>query len=67
MEIHVRMSEMPITVGAVVTVDPDGDYNAYVNSLLPREAQLRALAHELIHAGQDDLYSDAPIEDVEHM
>lgn len=65
MEIHVRMKQMPVTVGAVVSVDPDGDYNAYVNSSWSREAQVRALAHELIHAGREDLYNDEPIEDVE--
>ncbi|MBQ6425762.1 MAG: hypothetical protein IJJ92_03035 [Clostridia bacterium] len=56
---------MPETIGAVVSVDPDGDYNAYVNSSWSREAQVRALAHELIHAGREDLYNDEPIEDVE--
>lgn len=65
MEIHVRMKQMPETIGAVVSVDPDGDYNAYVNSSWSREAQVRALAHELIHAGREDLYNDEPIEDVE--
>lgn len=59
------MKQMPETIGAVVSVDPDGDYNAYVNSSWSREAQVRALAHELIHAGREDLYNDEPIEDVE--
>lgn len=67
MEIHVRMKQMPETIGAVVSVDPDGDYNAYVNSSWSREAQVRALAHELIHAGREDLYNDESIEDVEKM
>ncbi len=67
MEIHVRMKQMPETIGAVVSVDPDGDYNAYVNSSWSREAQVRALAHELIHAGLEDVYSDEPIEDIENM
>ena len=61
------MKQMPETIGAVVSVDPDGDYNAYVNSSLSREAQLKALAHELIHAGLEDVYSDEPIEDIENM
>ena len=65
MEIHVRIKQMPVTVGAIVSVDPDGDYNAYVNASLSREEQLKALAHELIHAGREDLYNDAPIEEVE--
>ena len=67
MEIHVRMKQMPETIGAVVSVDPDGDYNAYFNSSWSREAQVRALAHELIHAGLEDVYSDEPIEDIENM
>lgn len=61
------MKQMPETIGAVVSVDPDGDYNAYVNSSWSREAQVRALAHELIHAGREDLYNDESIEDVEKM
>lgn len=61
------MKQLPETIGAVVSVDPDGDYNAYVNSSWSREAQVRALAHELIHAGQEDVYSDEPIEDIENM
>lgn len=67
MEIHVRLKQMPVTVGAIVSVDPDGDYNAYVNSSLSREEQLKALAHELIHVSREDLYSDEPIEDVENI
>ena len=67
MEIHVRMKQMPETIGAVVSVDPDGDYNAYVNSTWSREAQVKALAHELIHAGLEDVYSDEPIKDIENM
>jgi len=65
MEIHVRLKQLPAAIGAVISVDPDGDYNAYINSALSREAQLRALAHELLHAAREDLYSDEPIEDVE--
>ena len=61
------MKQMPETIGAVVSVDPDGDYNAYVNSSWSREAQVRALAHELIHAGLEDVYSDEPIKDIENM
>lgn len=61
------MKQMPETIGAVVSVDPDGDYNAYVNSSWSREAQVRALAHELIHVGQEDLYNNEPIEDVENI
>ncbi len=61
------MKQLPETIGAVVSVDPDGDYNAYVNSSWSREAQVRALAHELIHAGLEDVYSDEPIEDIENM
>lgn len=66
MEVHVRMKQLPPAIGAIVSIDPDGDYNAYVNSTWSREAQVKALAHELIHAGQDDLYNDVPIEDVEN-
>ncbi len=65
MEVHVRLKQMPAAVGAIVSVDPDGDYNAYVNASWSREAQVRALAHELIHASQDDLYNDEPIETIE--
>ena len=65
MEIHVRLKQLPAAIGAVISVDPDGDYNAYINSSWSREMQLRALAHELIHAGQEDLYNDKPIDDIE--
>ena len=47
--VHVRRIALPRTVRAVTVTDPDGDYNVYLNGVLPPEVQRSALEHELRH------------------
>lgn len=43
---------------AVTVIDNDGNFNIYVNALLPRKTQIRAVRHELRHISKDHFYDD---------
>lgn len=64
-ECAVRLVDLPVTAGGVIAVDETGFVNIYLNARLSREAQLKALRHELRHYYRGDLYSDEDIRTVE--
>lgn len=37
-------------------MDDDGDFNVYINALLPDEAQKESYMHELEHINRDHFY-----------
>jgi hypothetical protein len=41
--------------------DPDGDYNVYLNGVLPPEVQRSALEHELRHIGGGHFYNERSV------
>lgn len=51
-----RVVELPARVNAVTVVDEDGDYNVYVNAMLPKEARRRAYEHECRHIKKHHFY-----------
>ena len=55
-EIVCRLADLPLKVRAVTVVDPDGDFNVYVNSNLSLEEQRKAYKHELVHIRQNHHY-----------
>lgn len=61
-EIIVRFIAMPRTIKGNTTVDSEGDYNVYINSVLPRELQEKAYQHELAHIKLNHLFDERPIE-----
>lgn len=61
----VRLIDLDVKVGGLIAVDEDGFVNIYLNARLSRDAQLRALRHELTHYLRGDFYSDADIREVE--
>lgn len=61
----VRLIDMDTKVSGALAVGEDGFVNIYLNARLSRDAQLRALRHELNHYIRGDLYSDADIRAVE--
>ena len=63
----VRLIDLEVNVGGLIAVDEEGFVNIYLNARLSREAQLKALRHELRHYYRDDLYSDADIREVERL
>lgn len=61
----VRLIDLDVRVGGLLSVGEDGFINIYLNARLSRDQQLRALRHELAHYARDDLYSDADIREAE--
>lgn len=47
--IYIRGLELPPRVRGVTTIDDDGNYNVFVNTLLGEDAQHEALIHEICH------------------
>lgn len=62
---RVILMPFPGDVYACVRVDPDGYPTIYINEALSPDAQRRALAHELHHFQNGDLFNYLTIEDVE--
>lgn len=62
---RVRLVDLPVQAGGAIAVSEDGFINIYLNARLSRDAQLRALQHELRHHYRGDLYSDRDIRMVE--
>ena len=63
--VHVRCISLPRTVRTVTVTDPQGDYNVYVNGVLPPEVQRSALEHELRHIGCGHFYNEKPVSENE--
>lgn len=59
--VHVRRISLPRAVRAVTVTDPEGDYNVYVNGVLPPEVQRSALEHELRHIDGGHFYNEKPV------
>lgn len=62
---RVRLVDLPVTVGGMISVDGSDFVNIYINARLSRDAQREALQHELRHHYRGDLYSDQDIRAVE--
>lgn len=58
--VFVRMQQFPGNVKGSVSLDPNGDYNIYINQNLNYEQQMQALAHELIHIDSDHIRVNLP-------
>lgn len=62
----VRVIPFPVDcVGGAVTPNDDGTYSVYINANIDRYRQKEAYKHEVMHIERGDLYSDAPIEEIE--
>lgn len=61
-----RVVELPRSVNAVTVIDNDGNYNVYVNALLPIEEQREAFNHETRHISRNHFYSSKPVVDCEN-
>ena len=61
----VRLLDMPCSVKAMTAMDEEGYCNIYVNSKLSREAQLKAIKHELVHIHKDDFHNTLDIREAE--
>lgn len=56
-EVIVRLAHWGGRYNGVTIIDGNGDYNVYINPFLNREAQHRALEHELAHIRRNHFYN----------
>lgn len=59
-DVFVRTIPMPLSVRAFTIPDAQGDYNIYLNSLLPEEQQQLSYAHEKRHIDNGDFFRELP-------
>ena len=57
----IRFVDLPPNVHGVTVVDPDGDYNVYINAKQGFNDNEKAKMHELKHIESNDFYN---IEDI---
>lgn len=61
----VRLIDMPISAGGMMTECPDGHVDIYINARLSHAGQRRAAKHEFDHWRNDDLHNGRPIREIE--
>lgn len=61
----VRLVDMPVREGGMISEDPDGHINVYINARLSSTGQHTAAFHEWEHWYNDDLNNDKGIREVE--
>lgn len=65
-ELIVRVVDMPSnTIGGVVIVDDEGDYNIYINARKSHAGQREAFEHELRHIRLKHFAVGLSVEDME--
>jgi len=61
----VRVVDLPIGIGGMVTPNEDGTYSVYINARNTRAKQLCSCGHEVGHIRREDFWNGKPIEEVE--
>ena len=61
----IRVVNLPPRCGGVVSPNPDGTFNIYINARKDVDAQLEAYIHEYEHIADDDFYNGAPLHEIE--
>lgn len=61
----VRLVDLPLYQGGMISESPDGHINVYINANLSATGQLNAALHEYQHWIDDDLNNNKDIEVVE--
>ena len=64
-EYTLRLIDMPARQGGMISEDPDGHLNVYVNARHSHDQQLLDAKHEFDHWANGDLDSDRDIREVE--
>jgi len=62
----VRLVDMPVAQGGMISEDPDGHLNVYINARWSSTGQFRAAEHEYEHWLNDDLNNNDDIHTVEN-
>ena len=64
-EYTIRLVDMPVAQGGMISESPDGHINIYINARLSHDGQRRAAKHEFDHMVNDDLHNGKSIREVE--
>jgi len=62
----IRVVDLPPRVGGLVSPNPDGTFNIYLDAKRDFESQIEDYIHEFEHIENDDFYNGKPISDIEH-
>ena len=62
--VYVNVVPLPGRVKGLIKAVPDGEL-ILINEYLSEKAKQEALAHELAHLVQSDLWSEKPVEEIE--
>lgn len=65
--IFTRLVDLPLTIRAYTSLDPEGNYNIYLNSRLSASMQQKAYKHELMHIKRDDFADSKTLEEAENI
>ncbi len=63
--IFTRLVDLPLTIRGYTSLDPDGNYNIYLNSRLSLEQQRKTYKHELTHIQRDDFADSKTLAEAE--
>ncbi len=66
-EIIVRIIDMPTSVRGYTSLDPNGDYNIYINGRMSYSQQILTYNHERRHIARDDFSDKKSILEAEAM
>ena len=61
----IRVVDLPPRCGGLVSPNPDGTFNVYLDAKQSKEEQIDAYIHEFLHMDNDDFYNGKPICEVE--
>ena len=61
----IQIMDLPPKIYAFVTKHSDGTYTIFMDSRRDPFQRLDDWTHEVMHIMNDDLYSDAPVNDIE--
>lgn len=61
----IRVVDLPPRVGGLVSPNPDGTYNLYLDEKQSRLQQIDSYIHEYLHMDNDDFYNGKSISEIE--
>lgn len=64
-DVLIRYIPLPPFVYGQTLLDPNGDYNVYINVNLSYDMQVKTLEHELEHIRNNDFEIERPISEIE--
>lgn len=63
----VRVVDLPLPVGGMVTPNEDGTFSVYINAKNSKEKQMKSYSHEVSHIENDDFYNGKDVKSIEKL